>query len=211
MKAKFDPDMRPVFGVDIDGTLGQYHEHFAWFVSEYLGSPGPDRGMPYPYSMPFNKWLGISKPLYRECKLRYRRSGLKRAMPPYRLAAEFTTSLRRQGALVVITTTRPYNQHDGLDTDTQEWLRRNRIQFDYIIQGERKYLDLNRRFGWRNVAVFDDLRSMCAQAERKGIPAIQIAHDYIATEERWDRSVPHFGQAFDEACGLLNIWKERHA
>lgn len=203
MKAKYDSDTRPVFGVDIDGTLGVYHPHFQWFANEYLGSPGPDHGRPYDYSMPFNKWLGISKPLYRECKLRYRRSGLKRAMLPYADADAFSSSLRRQGALVVITTTRPYNQHDGLDTDTQEWLRRNRIQFDYIIQGERKYIDLSRRFGDRVVCVFDDLKEMCEQADRKGIPAIQIAHNPIVSEARWSTSVRNFGDAFDEACSLL--------
>lgn len=192
--AYFDPEVempRPVIGLDIDGTLGEYHDHFTRFARGWFGKlPGelgrhPDA--PYPGGMPLHQWLGVSKSRYRQCKLAYRRGGLKRSMPVRDGAAELSRTLRRAGAMVVICTTRPFLMLENIDPDTQEWLRRNRIQYDAIMHGEHKYRDLARQFGSRVVMVLEDLPELIKQAEAANChPVLSLAphnsgfiHSYV--------------------------------
>lgn len=166
---------KPVFGIDVDGTLAEYHAFFTWFVGLYTGKPVPSE----PYAGgPFHKYLGIGKPKYREIKLAFRQSGLKRAMPADPGASHLTSWLRGGGAEVVICTTRPYLHLSNIEPDLREWLRRNRIKYDDIIMGEHKYRELKRGYGDRVVCVLDDLPEMVLQAQAAGLPSILRARSY---------------------------------
>lgn len=153
----------PIVGIDIDGTLGNYHAHFIRFAEGYTGRTLPDPADINP-AMPFRRFLGLGERTYRECKLAYRQGGMKRSMPVYEHAAELTRNLRKAGIEVWITTSRPYLQLGNVDPDTRHWLRRNGIQFDYLLWGENKYRDLSRRAGLRVVTVLEDLPKMVDQA-----------------------------------------------
>lgn len=166
---------RPVFGIDVDGTLAEYHEFFKWFVGLYIGRRMPTE----PYTGgPFHKHLGIGKARYRECKLAFRQSGLKRAMPAAAGASQLTTWLRGHGAEVVICSTRPYLHLSNIEPDLKAWLLRNRIRYDDIILGEHKYRELKRGYGNRVVAVLDDLPEMVLQANSVGLTAILREQPY---------------------------------
>lgn len=169
--------MKPVIGLDVDGTLAAYHDHFAWFASHWMGKDDGvtpwDIADSYDGSRPFYQWLGISKATYRKIKLGYRQSGLKRSMPYFWGARELSSSLRRAGAQVVICTTRPYLHLSNIEPDLREWLRRNRIQYDDLILGEHKYRELVRGYGRDNiVGILDDLPEMVRQARDLGLYAI---------------------------------------
>jgi hypothetical protein len=153
----------PVVGIDIDGTLGDYHAHFIRFAEGYTGRDLPSPADINP-AMPFRQFLGIGKQTYRDCKLAYRQGGMKRSMPVYPHARDLTVNLRKAGVEVIICTSRPFNQLGNVDGDTRHWLKRNGIQFDGLMWGENKYRDLRRRFGIRIVTVLEDLPSMVDQA-----------------------------------------------
>lgn len=157
--------LRPVVALDIDGTLGDYHGHFTWFAEHWTGREMPNPRLINP-GVPLHRHLGLSKRLYRECKLAYRRGGLKRFMPCYDGSADLVRHIRRSGAEVWFTTTRPYLRYDGIDPDTRHWLRRNGIyKYDGLIFSERKFSDLVRAVGReRVILVVDDLPEMCQQA-----------------------------------------------
>jgi hypothetical protein len=150
--------LRPVFGLDIDGTLGWYHTHFIDFGS-------------------FASYLGLSKATYRKIKLAYRRGGLKRSMPVRPGAVSLTASLRDRGALVILCTTRPYLSLENIDEDTRHWAKRNKIAHDAIIWGEHKYRELS-RFGQRVVAVLDDDPALLRQADDIGIYSVKMLQPY---------------------------------
>lgn len=162
---------RPIVALDIDGTLGEYYEHFLIFARAWSGKHSISTS--YDGSMPINKWCGMSKTVYRECKMAYRRGGLKRSMPVYSGARELTVAVRKRGALVYICTTRPFKSLETVEPDTLHWLRRNGIQYDYIIQGERKYHELALGGKRRVVMVLEDLDEMLLQATSLGLPAVR--------------------------------------
>lgn len=171
----------PIVALDLDGTLGPYHGHFTRFASEYVG-----RELPHSYdgSVPFNKWLGLSKPMYRKVKLAYRRGGLKRSMPAYEGAAEMTRIIRERKARIVICTTRPFLSLDEVEADTVHMLKRQGLQYDYIISGENKYRDLCKLVDKsRVVMVLEDQDDMLAQALSLGLPAVraQGVHNFYST------------------------------
>ena len=172
---------RPVVGLDIDGTLGLYHEHFLRFADQYLGRPMP---LEYFGPEPLYQAMKVSKATYRQVKLAYRQGGLKRSMPVREGARELSRALRRAGAEVWICTTRPYLRLDNIDPDTREWLRRNGIQYDGVLFGERKYGDLARLVKpERVIAVIDDLPEQVRAARAAGLVAYLIDRPYNELEE----------------------------
>lgn len=156
---------KPVVALDIDGTMGDYHGHFLAFAALWVGRPMPAPEDINP-GLPLYKHMGVSRATYRACKLAFRQGGLKRSMPVYPGARELTVAIRKAGAEVWITTTRPYLRLDNIDPDTRHWLRRSKIQYDALLYGERKYKDLARNVGAdRVVAILDDLPEMYEQAD----------------------------------------------
>lgn len=194
---------RPVFGLDIDGTLGDYYLHFLMFAQSWLGKQ-IESG--YTGQIPLATWMGVSKSTYRQVKLAYRRGGLKRSMPAYSGASELTRSLRKRGAMIVLCTTRPYLQLENIEIDTVEWTRRNAIQYDSIISGERKYQDLAHLGVGRIVAVLDDLPEMLRQAYEANLPAILRSQPHNA-HLKWTSSVVDLDEASELLHGKLTAWE----
>jgi len=151
--------IRPVVALDIDGTMGDYHSHFYEFACHWLG-----KSPPTPF---YIDNLGLDLHTYRACKLAYRQGGMKRTMPMYYFADTLTAGLRKLGAEIWVTTTRPYNRLDNIDPDTQEWLRRHDIQYDYVIYDPDKYENLATQVDpGRVVAVLEDLPEQCDVARK---------------------------------------------
>jgi hypothetical protein len=168
----------PVVALDIDGTLGQYHQHFIYFLDHYLGGAGiyPER---WSGVGEFSDYLGLTKQEYREAKLAYRQGGWKRWMPPYAGAADLVASLHRQDVEVWLCTTRPWLRLDNIDPDTREWCRRYRIEFDGMLFGEDKYEQLLKRVDRsRIIAVVDDEQTQLDTLARLGLPLILRMHEF---------------------------------
>lgn len=205
--------IRPVVALDIDGTLGDYHKHFTWFAEQWTGRKMPDPDEINP-GVALHKHLGMGKALYRECKLAYRRGGLKRFMPCYEGSSELTKHIRRNGAEVWICTTRPYLRFDGIDPDTRHWLRRNGIQWDGVLFGERKLRDLVRAVGReRIILVVDDLAAVLWEAEKMDI-------SWALRDQPYNRhyTVSQLGRRVYDCDGIraafgraMYKWREDHA
>lgn len=207
--------------IDIDGTLGDYHGHFLHFAEGWYG-----RKMPSPKDinpgLPLHKFMRTGKSTYRQCKLAYRQGGLKRSMPCYEGASELTRTIRKAGAELWICTTRPYLRLDNIDPDTRHWLRRNGIQYDAVIYGERKYRDLVRNVGAnRVVAVMDDLPEMCEQAiaalgyswpHETGDPWPPVLLRDQPYNRHWftPSRIPDMAVAQREILWLLDKWQEQN-
>lgn len=200
--------LKPVVGLDVDGTMGDYHSHFIRFAQDWLGRelPKPEDINP---GLPLHKFLGMSKSTYREIKLSYRQGGQKRSMPVYPYASELTRHIRRNGAEVWICTTRPYLRMDRIDPDTRHWLRRNKIQYDGVIYGENKYRDLVKIVPRERILfIVDDLPEMIAQAKSLGLAACLRAQPYNHHVSGWvvedlEQIEPHFRKAID-------TWRAQH-
>ena len=155
--------VKPVVAVDIDGTLGMYHDHFLSFAEGWFGYKF---GRDYKGYEELNDFMGVTKIDYRACKLAYRQGGLKRTMPVYPGARELVDALREAGAEVWLTTTRPYLRLDNVDPDTREWCRRQGIEYDGLIYDDDKYDRLDDIVGGsRVVGVLDDLVPLVNRAK----------------------------------------------
>lgn len=197
---------RPIFGIDIDGTLVKYHEHFIRFAEGWLG-----RDLPPVEGYgggPFYRYLGISKSTYRKIKLAYRRGGLKRSLPAFPGAGDLTRSLRQRGAIIVLATTRPYLSLENIDEDTRVCCKRNSIPHDHIIWGEDKYRTLS-RFGDRVVGVLEDEPALLRQARSVGLYAVRIRTTYNVGAE-CDSSAETLADAKELLHAELNIWERKH-
>ena len=202
----------PIVAVDIDGTLGAYHQHFRQFAQLWTGRTLRWDWDPA-FEGSFSRALHMSKAQYRQCKLAFRQGGLKRAMPPFEDIRELTVHLRKAGAQVWICTTRPYNRFDSVDPDTRHWLRRNKLQWDGLLYGDTKYKDLVKIVGRdRVVAVYDDLPEQHEIAASLGLPAVMRCQEHNQWWP-WDKADSPVGttqEALDHLMEYLSIWKEDH-
>jgi hypothetical protein len=200
--------LRPIIGLDVDGTFARYHEHFERFFREWSGKETPGTG--YAGGQSFASYLGTSKATYRQAKLAYRLGGWKRSMPVYDGAADMVRAWRSLGAEVAICTTRPFLSLEAVEKDTHHFLRRNGIQHDYVIHGERKYLDLA-RFGTDRIAfVADDLPEMVRQADSAGLISVIRTQPYNADMD-WNIDAYDIEQLMWVGCALIEEWKAKHA
>jgi len=196
--------LRPVVGLDIDGTLGEYHEHFAEYAEMYLQRPVIRH---WDGSMPYWKCFGVSKITYRQMKLGYRQGRFKRGMPVRHGAKGLTWVLRQAGAEVWVCTTRPWLRLDNIDPDTRFWLRNNGIQYDGVLFGSQKYRNLASLVGIeRVVGVLDDEPEQCALADRVGLPAHIIDRPYNKDGE--SLRISDLEQAREYFADRILSWRE---
>lgn len=208
-------EIKPVVCLDVDGTMGNYHGHFLKFAIGYLGYDDDALAFNYRGDVPLHVHLGISLETYRTVKLAFRQGGMKRTMPVMPSAASLAKMVRKNGAELWITTTRPYLRLDNIDPDTREWLRRNDIPYDYIFYDEHKYVKLLELVDAdRIVAVLDDEMEQVMEAKEVGLPAILRRTPYNsavpltpAPTLRWCWSL---GEAADIIYPLIYEWRNRH-
>ena len=182
--------LAPVVAIDIDGTIGDYYEHFRWFAELYLQRKLEIR-WDFTDTMEFSDALGLTKEVYRDIKLAYRQGGMKRCLPVFEGTKEMVASLRGNNIQVWICTTRPWQRLDNIDPDTQFWIQHNVGRVDGVIYGEDKYLDLVDIVGkGRIVGVVDDLPENVVAAQSLGLRAAIRAGGHNEPFRKTRSSIP---------------------
>lgn len=205
--------LAPVVGFDIDGTLGDYYEHFRWFAQLYTQTK---LTVDWSETDEFSEALGLSKEEYRQIKLAYRQGGMKRCLPVLNRqeSQELIPAIRRRGIQVWITTTRPWQRLDNIDPDTQFWINQNFGRVDGVIYGAEKYEDLIDIVGQdRILGIFDDLPENIVRAQQLNLNAAIRAGDH---NERWresfDGEIIHANSYMWPVLGRwYQNYKENHA
>lgn len=166
--------VKPVVAFDIDGTLGDYYEHFARFAETYWNRP-LQRG--WDGRGDWEEFLGLTREEYRQAKLAYRQGGMKRSLPVYEDAKWLMNELSRDPVYDIwVATTRPWQSLDSIDRDTQWWLETHRWRVSGLLYGEDKYDQLVSRVDRRRViGVFDDLAVYANYAKNLELPVWQPA------------------------------------
>lgn len=202
--------LAPVVGLDIDGTLGDYYNHFRWFAELYLQRP-VTLDWDFSDSAEFSEALNLPKDEYRQIKLAYRQGGMKRSLPAFGGMGDAVKTIREWGVQVWITTTRPWQRLDNIDPDTQFWINRNLGRIDGVIYGEEKYMDLLDIVGSdRILGIVDDLPENVVSAQSLGLNAA-LAH---GPHNEAFRKVRGYVPVVYNAVDLLETvrqWKETKA
>lgn len=206
--------IRPVVALDIDGTMGRYHEHFLEFAERYLDAQA---AWDYDSSISFREWFKlryfVPDDVWHDVKLAYRQGGMKRSMPVYPYAWNLTEYVHSLGAELWITTTRPYIRHDNVDPDTREWLKRNNIRYDYLIYDGHKYGKLADLVGAERIAVIiDDLEEQLVEAQVAGVApdALFLRRNAFNGASIWPQEINNLSDASVFVSDRLEAWKELH-
>lgn len=206
--------VKPAVALDIDGTLGDYHDNFLEFAEGWLGFW---RARDYCGGERFRDWFtktyGVDLTTFRTIKLAYRQGGMKRTMLPYAGAADLTNRLRKEGIEVWLTTSRPWERFDRIDPDTREWLRRYEIEFDGLLYSGSKLADYAKIIDpGRSIAVVDDQIHNLAEATQRclGAPILRRTM-WNSGCEWWGAFVENLTELQGEILNQNNFWKERVA
>jgi hypothetical protein len=215
-----DP-IRPIVAIDIDGTLGDYHNHFAKFARDWLNKDPAKAGLSmfdYDGSESHGDWFcrtfDVDRTTFRAIKLAYRQGGQKRIMPIYRGAADLLDMANRRDCEVWITTTRPWERFDRIDPDSRHWLDKHDLVYDVLMFDEAKMLELHRRVDpGRVVMILDDQVDVLYQARNLFSPSVPvIAGGMHNSGVRWG------GRGVDSLIGAqvmlekrVQQWRNDHA
>ncbi len=154
--------IRPIVAIDIDGTMGRYHEGLQEHLQQYVGRTLPSG---WDGTGDWEDFLGLSRKEYEDGKLSYRQGGNKRWMEPFGNPGLVTEQLETLGIEIWVTTTRPYLRLDSVDPDTREWLRRNQVSYHHFMYDDDKYGRLYDLVGSdRVVAILEDLPEQYEEA-----------------------------------------------
>lgn len=204
-------DVKPVVALDIDGTLGNYHQHAIDFYVLYFNRPEMlSLWQGFDGSMELSDWLEIPKSQYQEAKLAFRSGGYKRWMPMYSGADTLAKAIIDAGAELWITTTRPWMRLDNVDPDTREWLKRNGIPYHHLLFDEDKYAVLQDRVGHeRIVAILEDEMPQIERCCELELPVILRRTNWNSSMNHW-HSVRSLIGATSYITSRINYWKEVH-
>jgi len=115
--------------IDIDGVLlSSYPQCWCDFVNQKINSNFDDLNV-------MKNTLSYEK--YRRLKEEYRLCGIKEKLPSDKHASEITHYLSSLGYTIVIITARPANKYLTLYNQTLNWLKNNKIRYDYIFFGTK--------------------------------------------------------------------------
>lgn len=210
--------VKPVLAVDIDGTLGNYHDHFTSFCALYF-----QREFRYAYEgleQNFEDYLNLTREEYRAAKLAYRQGGMKRSMIPYDGAHALLKAANHLGCEVWVATTRPYQRLDNIDPDTRFWMQQRDMQYHAMLYGDDKYDQLNMHVeAERVVMVIDDLWSQVSKAEAfwpSRTWLVERKHNLIVREmgergEHWHPRCLDMTMAAPALAVEVNSWRRRNA
>lgn len=202
--------LAPVVALDIDGTLGDYYEHFRWFAELYLQRP-VEIHWDWSDNGEFSEALGLGKEEYRQIKLAYRQGGMKRCLPAFPGVSDLGQIIRgNRGVQIWICTTRPWQRLDNIDPDTQFWLNKNVGRVDGVIYGEDKYLDLVDIVGKdRIIGVVDDLPENVVAAQSLGLRAALRSGGHNEPFRRTRPQTPIVGDTY-EMARQIRRWIDEH-
>ena len=153
-----------VCGVDIDGVLNYYPDTWVQFVNDKTGSH---------FATLTEVKATLSYKSYKDLKYEYRECGIKAELEVRAGAKELLDELKRRSYRTMILTSRPFDEHISLFKQTVSWLDKNQLQYDGIIFGENKYVEIltqvpNLRF------FIDDHRYHAMQVSKWGYPAFLV-------------------------------------
>lgn len=159
----------PIVALDVDGVLADYHGHLHWFAELYL-----QRKVPLDWGTAngeFDKAMHLTKEEYRQIKLCYVHSGLRRAMPlKDSLASSLCREVRRSGCQLWLCASKPWKQTLPVDHDLMFWLDLHRIEADAILFGDNKYEQLVTAAQAPIICAVDDLPEQVERAIGLDIP-----------------------------------------
>jgi len=140
-----------VVGVDIDGVLAKYPEHFLDFVNRKMGT---DYSVESLTDYDIYEALDLPENVTKELKDKFRQSGEKRFIPVLNGAKKFLKDLKKNGYQIVLLSARPYKKYRRIFADTKEWLKKNNLVHDAILWDEDKCARLIKEFGTDKVKFF---------------------------------------------------------
>ena len=148
---QLDFESSKIAGIDIDGVLAAYPEHFIDFINKKVGTDLKAEDL-----KDYNIYEALELPekMLRDLKDEFRQSGEKRFIPVLDGAKEFLQDLKDDDYEIVLLSARPYKKYRRIFADTKEWLEKNELVHDAILWDEDKCNRLIREFGHESIQFF---------------------------------------------------------
>lgn len=134
MKNRWEEELnQKICAIDIDGVLNYYPDTWVDYINSSLNTS---------FKTLNEAKEGIPYKQYKDLKWQYRECGIKAQLKVREGAKELLDELKRRGYQILIITSRPFDSHKSLFKQTVDWLQNGELQYDGIIFGKEKYVEV---------------------------------------------------------------------
>lgn len=188
-----------VIGIDIDGVLAKYPESFIKFIEDQEQiNLNFFKFKRYDIYGQLSKFIDGGEKRMKELKHLYRLTGQKRFIEVVEGSVEGLKQLKMMGYSIVLLTARPYKQYRRIFSDTLEWLKENKFEFDAIVWDEEKEERIIKEFPKMKVMV-EDVASNANKIARKGYKVFLLdklynqlpIHENVIRVKNWEEILKH--------------------
>lgn len=154
-----------ICSIDLDGVCNNYPKCWIEFINKELGKDFK--------TLDEVKNI-IAYDVYKKLKEKYRLSGVKENLEVNPDAILLTQELKKLGWTIIIITARPAQKYPNLARQTYNWLDKNKIEYDYVLFGEKeKHVRVIEQFQQLKFLV-DDNSFICGQCAKWGYRAFLL-------------------------------------
>lgn len=136
--------------IDIDGVLNNYPETSIAFCNSYLGTN---------FTTLEEMKTALSYKEYKLMREEYIKSAFKHDAPLREGAKELIDYLKRKGYLIYIITSRQLFKENQLEK-TILWLKKHKIDYDYIYCSIKKDFTIFEKFGYIDFVIEDNVKNL---------------------------------------------------
>lgn len=136
--------------IDIDGVLNNYPETSIAFCNSYLGTS---------FTTLEEMKTTLTFREYKSMKEKYIRSAFKHDAELKKGAKELIDYLKQKGYLIYIITSRQLFKENQLEK-TILWLRKHKIDYDYIYCSIKKDFTIFEKFGYVDFVIEDNVKNL---------------------------------------------------
>lgn len=154
--------------IDIDGVLNYYPDTYIDFVNEQLGTE---------YRSLHEVKEAVTYKRYKELKYQYRASGYKEDLLVRYWGKEMLQYIKSKGYYIIILTARPVDEVNSLVMQTTNWLKKNKLEYDYLTFEKDKDLEILVKFKNIKFAI-DDNRALANKIAKQGYKVFLINNQY---------------------------------
>ena len=154
--------------IDIDGVLNDYPRCWVKYANSVLDTNFEDL---------FELKSNVPYRRYNDVKSQYRKSGHEETLPIKENAEILLDMLKDRDYFIIIMTARPINKYNESLVQTVNWLRKNKLQYDFLYFSDRKHLDIIEKF--KNLEfMIEDNRAFANDVSAQGYRVFLVNNEY---------------------------------
>ncbi len=170
---------------DIDGVIADYSTHYEKFLEEMAGLKKVNSERK---SFSFYETYGISRQAEEQLNMDFIKLGGFKDIPVFDGIVDIMNELKKCGNKIILITARPNWMFKRITTDTQLWLKKNKVPYDLLFWNKDKAdVIINNIFPAKIKCMVEDRDKHAIEVSHIGVDVLMLDKSYNKSLKDTDR------------------------